>query len=159
MQKIASVPSNETAAGTRLKEPTQSHSRKPHKWRVAFSSLRQRTRSIVYGVVAAAILTLLIAVGSQRFHWFDEALIGYAVATIFAVVAVTYKYSLWLARPPTGRYWQRSWQLFLSYKNIRRYGLLIPKAIFANRLSQQCLYAFVMCSAVQGRWQTPLPMP
>lgn len=95
-----------------------------------------RTRSILFGVLAAIILTLLIALGSRGFHWFDAALIGYAVASVFAVAAVTYKYSFWLARPPTGRYWRRSWQLFLSYANFRSYTLLIPGAI-ADLFAQQ----------------------
>ena len=75
------------------------------------------------------MLVLLIALGSRGFHWFDAALIGYAVAAIFATAAVTYKYTFWLSRPPTGRYWRRSWQLFLSYANFRRYTALIPAAI------------------------------
>ena len=98
---------------------SETHSARPHK-----QSMGLRTRSIFYGIVAAAILTLLIALGSRGFHWFDAALIGYAVATIFATAAVTYKYTFWLARPPTGRYWRRSWQLFLSYENFRRYSIL-----------------------------------
>ncbi|GAC1355041.1 MAG: hypothetical protein NVS4B11_20850 [Ktedonobacteraceae bacterium] len=107
----------------------EAHVHKPQQQRRSFSSLGLRTRSILAGIVAAIILTLLIALGSRGFHWFDAALIGYAVASIFAIAAVTYKYSFWLARPPTGRYWRRSWQLFLSYANFRRYSLLIPKAI------------------------------
>ncbi len=102
----------------------------------ASSGLSLRTRSILFGILAAAILTGLIALGSRGFHWFDAALIGYAVATIFAVAAVTYKYSFWLARPPTGRYWRRSWRLFFSYENFRRYTPLIPKAI-ADLFAQQ----------------------
>jgi len=100
------------------------------------STLSLRTRSILFGIAAAAILTGLIALGSRGFHWFDAALIGYAVATIFAVAAVTYKYSFWLARPPTGRYWRRSWGLFFSYEYFRRYTPLIPKAI-ADLFAQQ----------------------
>jgi hypothetical protein len=100
------------------------------------SSLSLRVRSILFGIIAAAILTLLIALGSRGFHWFDASLIGYAVATIFATAAVTYKYTFWLARPPTWRYWRRSWQLFLSYENFRRYTALIPKAIL-DLFSQQ----------------------
>lgn len=120
-----------------------------------------RTRSILYGVIAALILTLLIALGSRGFHWFDAALIGYAVATIFAVAAVTYKYSFWLARPPTGRYWKRSWRLFLSYANFRRYTTLIPGAIgdlFAQQfirrrglyrwLTHQCIFWGVLLSCL-----------
>jgi len=102
---------------------------------------------------------MLIALGSRGFHWFDAALIGYAVATIFAIAAVTYKYSFWLARPPTGRYWRRSWQLFFSYENFRRYTLLIPKAIgdlFAQQfirrrglyrwITHQCIFWGVILS-------------
>jgi hypothetical protein len=100
-------------------------------------SLSLRARSILLGVLAAALLTALIAIGSRGFHWFDAALIGYAVATIFATAAVTYKYTFWLARPPTGRYWRRSWRLFLSYANFRRYTSLIPKALLADLATQQ----------------------
>ncbi len=96
-----------------------------------------RARSILLGVAAAVLLTVLILIGSRGFRWFDAALIGYAVATIFAVAAVTYKYTFWLARPPTGRYWRRSWRLFLSYANFRRYTALIPKAIITDLFSQQ----------------------
>ncbi len=102
---------------------------KPQQERRGFLGLRLRTRSIIYGIIAAVIVTGLIAIGSRGFHWFDASLIGYAVATIFATAAVTYKYTFWIARPPTWRYWWRSWQLFFSYENFRRYSALIPKAI------------------------------
>jgi hypothetical protein len=96
----------------------------------------QRTLSVIYGILAAAVLVGLIAAGSRGFHWFDAALIGYAVATIFSVAAVTYKYTFWLSRPQTGRYFWRSWQLFLSYENFRRYTTLIPRAIFSGLFAQ-----------------------
>jgi hypothetical protein len=99
-------------------------------------ALGLRTQAILYGILAAAILVVLIALGSRGFHWFDATLIGYAVASVFAAAAVTYKYSFWLARPPTGRYWRRSWQLFFSYANFRRYTALIPTAFF-DLFSQQ----------------------
>ena len=124
-------------------------------------ALSLRTRSIIYGIVAAAILTGLIAIGSRGFHWFDAALIGYAVATIFAVAAVTYKYTFWLARPPTWRYWIRSWQLFFSYQNFLHYTALIPRAIldlFAQQfirrrglyrwITHQCIFWGVILSCL-----------
>lgn len=97
---------------------------------------RVRMRSIFAGIIAAILLILLIAIGSRGFHWFDAALIGYAVATIFATAAVTYKYTFWLSRPPTGRYWRRSWQFFFTYANFRHYTTLIPAAI-ADLFAQQ----------------------
>ncbi|MBV9231476.1 MAG: hypothetical protein JOZ18_19365 [Chloroflexi bacterium] len=126
---------------------TQTSVGKVHERRPRSQGLGLRIRSIIYGIIAAALLTLLIAIGSRGFHWFDAALIGYAVATVFATAAVTYKYSFWLARPPTGRYWRRSWQLFLSYANFRRYTTLIPGAIadlFAqNFIRRRGLYRWV----------------
>jgi hypothetical protein len=131
----------------------------PRKKSTGFFALGLRTRCILAGILAAAVLTLLIAIGSRGFHWFDAALIGYAVATIFATAAVVYKYSFWLARPPTGRYWRRSWVLFFSYENFRRYTLLIPKAIgdlFAQQfirrrglyrwITHQCIFWGVLLS-------------
>lgn len=108
----------------------------PRKKGRGLSSMGLRARSLLAGIVATLLLMLLIVAGSRGFHWFDSALIGYAVGTIFAIAAVTYKYAFWLARPPTGRYWRRSWRLFLSAENFRRYSLLIPNAI-ADLFSQQ----------------------
>jgi hypothetical protein len=99
-------------------------------------SFNQRTLSIMYGILAALLLVGLIAAGSRGFHWFDAALIGYAVGTVFATAAVTYKYTFWLSRPQTGRYFWRSWQLFFSYENFRRYTSLIPRAIFSTVIAQ-----------------------
>ena len=96
-----------------------------------------RIRSLLAGLLAAALLVLLVGLGSRGFHWFDAALIGYLVGTIFATAAVVYKYSFWLARPPTSRYWRRSWQLFLSFTNFRRYPGLIPRTLVVDLFTQQ----------------------
>lgn len=122
---------------------------------------RLRARPLLAAVVAAALLMLLIALGSRGFHWFDAALIGYLVAAVFATAAVTYKYTFWLSRPPTSRYWWRSWQLFLSYANFRRYTVLIPAAIgdlfaqtFIRRrgwyrwITHQCIFWGVLLSCL-----------
>src|ERR1019366_4032971 len=148
------TPSNETSANEIVtgKDPV-------HGVRNVSTSVGLRTRSILAGIVAALLLIVLIAVGSRGFHWFDAALVGYAVGSIFALAAVTYKYAFWLARPPTGRYWRRSWRLFFSSENFRRYSLLIPKAIvdlFAQQfirrrsmyrwITHQCLFWGVLLS-------------
>src|SRR5437667_11749865 len=108
------------AASTNETQVNEMHHHSPSKKSTGFFALGLRTRCILVGILAAAALTLLIALGSRGFHWFDAALIGYAVASIFAIAAVTYKYSFWLARPSTGRYWRRSGVLFFSYDNVRR---------------------------------------
>ncbi len=111
-----------------------------HSAREPLNALRQRTTqralAITYGVASAAALIALIALGSRGFHWFDATLIGYAVAAIFSFAAVVYKYAFWLMRPQTGRYFWRSWRLFFSYENFRRYTAVIPRA-FVDLLTQQ----------------------
>ncbi len=100
------------------------------------SRLSQRMIAASAGVAAGAVLILLIWLGSRGFQWFDDTLIGYAVASVFALAAVTYKYTFWLMRPQTGLYFQRGWQLFLSFQNFMRYAALVPVAIFKGILAQ-----------------------
>ncbi|HLJ82509.1 MAG TPA: hypothetical protein VKT52_13545, partial [Ktedonobacterales bacterium] len=110
---------------------------RPQLHSAARARLGQRRLAVMYGVLAGLILTALIAIGSRGFRWFDASLIGYAVGSIFAFAAVTYKYTFWLMRPQTGRYFWRSWRLFFSYENFRRYTTLIPTALITDLLSQQ----------------------
>jgi hypothetical protein len=91
---------------------------------------------MIFGLIAAVLLIGLIALGSRGFHWFDASLIGYAVASVWGAAAITYKYTFWLSRPQTGRYFWRSWQLFFSAENFRRYSTLIPTAIISGLLAQ-----------------------
>lgn len=87
-------------------------------------------------VLAALVLILLIYIGSRGLRDFDSALIGYAVATLFALVALTYRYTLWISRPPTWRYFRAGWANFLSLRNFRRYTFLIPKAWWTDIFAQ-----------------------
>ncbi|MDQ6661095.1 MAG: MFS transporter [Chloroflexota bacterium] len=87
-------------------------------------------------LLAVVVLVLLIFIGSRGLRDFDSALIGYAVATIFAAAALIYRYTLWLGRPPTWRYFRAGWVNFLSWRNFRRYTLLIPKAWWTDLLAQ-----------------------
>lgn len=64
--------------------------------------------------LATAALGLAILVGSRNLRHFDAALIGYTFATLFAAFGVTYRYSMWLQRPPTAMYWRRGWQVFFK---------------------------------------------
>lgn len=105
--------------------------------RPSAARLGLRTRSLLVGLLAAGLLVLLVGLGSRGFHWFDAALIGYLVGVIFATAAVAYKYTFWLARPPTSRYWRRGWQLFLSLSNFRRYPGFIPRTLIVDLFTQQ----------------------
>jgi hypothetical protein len=75
---------------------------------------REHVRATVAGLVASALLATLIILGSRNFDQFDAALVGYTFATLFAAFGITYRYAMWLQRPPTRMYWRRGWQVFLT---------------------------------------------
>lgn len=65
-----------------------------------------------WGVLFTVLTGVAIKVGSRNLDHFDAALVAYTFATLFAVFGVTYRYSMWLQRPPTLMYWKRGWQTF-----------------------------------------------
>ena len=66
---------------------------------------RERIVGAAWGTLFTVILAVLIIVGSRRLQHFDAALVGYTFATLFATFGVTYRYAMWLNRPPTRMYW------------------------------------------------------
>jgi hypothetical protein len=71
-------------------------------------------RAALSAVAVTVVLGLLIVSGSRNLAHFDAALVGYTFATLFAAFGITYRYAMWLQRPPTRMYWRRGWQVFLS---------------------------------------------
>jgi hypothetical protein len=76
--------------------------------------------ALAWGVLFTAILAVLIVFGSRNLEHFDAALVGYTFATLFATFGITYRYSMWLQRPPTRKYWNRGWQVFFAPKYLVR---------------------------------------
>lgn len=85
---------------------------------------REAVLGTLTGTITTALLAILIVVGSRRLSHFDAALIGYTFATLFAVFGITYRYVVWLQRPPTWLYWKRGWQLFLTPRQLPRNALV-----------------------------------
>src|SRR5512147_2143284 len=73
-----------------------------------------KLQAVTWGLLVSGLLAVLIVVGSRRLEHFDAALVGYTFATLFAMFGITYRYAMWLNRPPTRMYWRRGWQVFLS---------------------------------------------
>lgn len=74
--------------------------------------MQERIKAAIWGVLFTAVLVVLIVIGSRNLDHFDAALVGYTFATLFATFAITYRYAMWLQRPPTALYWRRGWQVF-----------------------------------------------
>jgi hypothetical protein len=108
---------------------------------------RRELPAVTLALGAAGLLMVLIYLGSRGLKDFDSALIGYAVATIVALAALVYRYTLWITRPPTWRYFRAGWANFLSWQNFRRYATLIPVAWWTDILAQ----TFILKRSFQ-RW-------
>jgi hypothetical protein len=75
---------------------------------------KETINATAWGLLFTLILAGLIIVGSRNLSHFDAALVGYTFAVLFATFAVTYRYAMWLQRPPTALYWKRGWQVFFK---------------------------------------------
>jgi len=84
------------------------------------AGMKARIQASLWAVAVTGMLAVLILLGSRRLAHFDAALVGYTFATLFATAGICYRYSMWLQRPPTRRYWIRGWQLFLQPRYIGR---------------------------------------
>ncbi len=80
------------------------HVRRPG---VASESLRAGA----WGVAITAVVGAAIVGGSRNLAHFDAALVAYTFSILFATFGLTYRYAMWLERPPTALYWRRGWQV------------------------------------------------
>jgi MFS transporter, NNP family, nitrate/nitrite transporter len=81
---------------------------------VAARQALERVRAGAWATLVVAGLAAMIVVGSRNLQHFDAALVGYTFATLFATFGISYRYAMWLNRPPTRMYWRRGWQAFFS---------------------------------------------
>ena len=80
----------------------------------------ETVKATIWGLLVTVILAALIIAGSRNLSHFDAALVGYTFAALFAAFAITYRYAMWLQRPPTALYWKRGWQVFFQPKYLAR---------------------------------------
>jgi len=89
------------------------------------------------GLAATVILGILILIGSRNLAHFDAALVAYTVSILFATFGLTYRYSMWLSRPPTNMYWRRGWSSFFKrgwrMRNLGTWFSRFGSEVLANR--------------------------
>jgi nitrate/nitrite transporter NarK len=85
---------------------------------VAARQALERVRAGAWATLVVASLAVAIVVGSRNLQYFDAALVGYTFATLFAAFGISYRYAMWLNRPPTRMYWRRGWQAFFSRRTL-----------------------------------------
>ena len=87
----------------------------------------ERVRAGAWATLVLAGLAAAIVVGSRNLQHFDAALVGYTFATLFAAFGISYRYAMWLHRPPTRMYWHRGWQAFFSRRSLAGNVLSLPR--------------------------------
>lgn len=127
--------------------------------------------SFAVALGAALLVVAAIYFGSGSLTRFDTPLAAYAAATVFAAFAITYRYSMWIQRPATWRYFKAGWRLFLNPRRLganlfRLIGLLWNQIVaqkFIERRSRQrwaahmclawgCLLAFAITFPLSWGW-------
>lgn len=98
---------------------------------------REATRAAGWGLGLTLVLTALIILGSRNLAHFDAALVAYTFSVLFATFGLTYRYVMWLQRPPTAMYWRRGWQAFFRrgwrLRNLGTWLGRVGSEILANR--------------------------
>jgi hypothetical protein len=79
-----------------------------------------RVKAARWGFLFTGALAALIVIGSRNLHHLDAALVGYTFATLFATFGISYRYAMWLQRPPTRMYWRLGWAVFLTPRFLGR---------------------------------------
>jgi len=109
--------------------------------RPPMSSIKpEKVRAGVCGVVTTLLLAILIVLGSRNLNHFDAALVGYTFATLFATFGITYRYAMWLQRPPTRMYWRRGWQVFLNPRLFGRNFIEFTRRFFVEFAANRFIF-------------------
>lgn len=99
--------------------------------------LSDTAHSMMWGLIAAAVLILGIFVGSRGLRDFDPALVSYAGASVLAGFGLGYRYAMWLRRPATRLYWYRGWQIFLEPRKLPRNFAHLARIFWNNVVLQR----------------------
>jgi hypothetical protein len=94
-------------------------------------------RALFWGLFWAAVVVLGIYFGSRKLKDFDVALVSYAGASVFSAFGLGYRYSMWLARPPTRLYWRRTWHLFLRPRRLPANLAHLAALLWENFIAQR----------------------
>jgi NNP family nitrate/nitrite transporter-like MFS transporter len=99
------------------------------------SRTAEQLRAGAWATVATALLVAAIVVGSRNLQHFDAALVIYTFAVIFATWGIVYHYAVWLNKPPTRRFFERSLELVGREGGLRSARLL--SSTFATHILGQ----------------------
>jgi MFS transporter, NNP family, nitrate/nitrite transporter len=95
----------------------------------------EQLRAGAWATMATGLLVAAIVVGSRNLQNFDPALVIYTFAVIFATWGIVYHYAIWLNKPPTRRFFERTFDL-LRAEGVVRSSVVLARA-FATHIAGQ----------------------
>ncbi len=82
----------------------------------------EQVRAGAWATMATALLVAAIVVGSRNLQNFDPALVIYTFAVVIATWGIVYHYAIWLNKPPTRRFFERTFELIRAEGPMRSVG-------------------------------------
>jgi hypothetical protein len=95
----------------------------------------EQLRAGAWATMATALLVAAIVVGSRNLQHFDPALVIYTFAVVFASWGIVYHYAVWLQKPPTRRFFTRTFDL-IGRNGPGRSAALLVKAAGTHLVAQ-----------------------
>ena len=95
----------------------------------------EQLRAGAWATMATGLLVAAIVVGSRNLQNFDPALVIYTFAVIFATWGIVYHYAIWLNKPPTRRFFERTFEL-LKLEGPVRSALILGRTGATHLLGQ-----------------------
>ncbi|MBI3282156.1 MAG: MFS transporter [Acidobacteria bacterium] len=99
----------------------------------------EKLRAGAWATMMTALLAAAIVVGSRNLQNFDPALVIYTFAVVFATWGIVYHHVVWLGKPPTRRFFERSFELLRSYGLLRSAGI-VAKTSFTHIVEQRFIF-------------------
>ena len=84
----------------------------------------EQLRAGAWATMAMGLLVAAIVVGSRNLQNFDPALVIYTFAVIVATWGIVYHYAVWLNKPPTRRFFERTFYLIRAEGPFRSASIL-----------------------------------
>ncbi|HET8549753.1 MAG TPA: MFS transporter, partial [Bryobacteraceae bacterium] len=103
------------------------------------SQTADKLRAGAWASMVTALLIAAIVVGSRNLQNFDPALVIYTFAVVFATWGIVYHHAVWLRKPPTRRFFKRSFELLRSQGLLRSVGI-IARTFFTHVVEQQFIF-------------------
>ena len=130
---------------------------------------RLNNKAFRNAIIASLVVIAITVAGSVNLQNYDAALMIYFFGTIAMTFGLAYRYSIWMQRPPTQRYWKRSWEvmrrhpweytkkaLFLSGRNIALQRFIAPRGTMRwwghFLLATGCLLSFAVTFGLTFGW-------